>query len=126
MSFPRVLDQSIGSLDGCATLFTQQCNSCRYCVFPVSCICPQCGGTDLRKEPLSSTGTVFSWTVIHRGGKGMRVPYILAIADFPEGPRIFSQVDAPPQKMRSGMTVSIKFGTPPAGAPVDSYYFEPT
>ncbi len=124
MSFPSVLEQSIVQADGHPALLVQHCDSCRATAFPVSSICPRCGGKNLHTEPLSATGTVFSWTVIHRGGKGMRVPYIVALADFPEGPRIFSQVAALPEQMKSGMNVRIVFGTPPAGAPADSYYFE--
>jgi uncharacterized OB-fold protein len=123
MSRPTALERSIGDADGRTTLFAQHCRHCGMVLFPVGKICARCGGTELDKRPLSPTGSVFSWTAVHRAAPGWRVPYVVALVDFPEGPRVFAQVKALPNAMRSGMPVHLAFGSPPAGLPNDGYYF---
>jgi uncharacterized OB-fold protein len=123
MSRPTALEGSIGDADGRTTMFAQHCRRCGMVLFPIGKICAGCGGTELDKRPLSPTGSVFSWTVVHRAAPGWRVPYVVALVDFAEGPRVFAQVEAVSSAVRSGMPVCVAFGRPPAGQPDDAYYF---
>ncbi|MEA1930841.1 Zn-ribbon domain-containing OB-fold protein [Halohasta litorea] len=47
-------------------------------------VCPHSGATDLSREPLSETGTVETYTVVHVGATAFDddTPYISAIVDF--------------------------------------------
>jgi uncharacterized OB-fold protein len=123
MSRPPALERSIASVDGRTALFASHCRGCGRVLFPVGSVCAQCGGADLDRQALSPTGSVFAWTAVHRAAPGWKVPYVVALVDFPEGPRIFAQVDAAPEAMRSGMPVRVAFGRPPAGQPDDAYCF---
>ena len=124
MSHPA-LEHSVGEHAGRTALFAQRCRGCGTTLFPVGSDCPDCGGSDLERVALSAGGSVFSWTAIHRAAAGWKVPYVVALVDFPEGPRIFAQVRADAAAMRSGMPVELAFGTPPAGHPADAYFFVP-
>lgn len=110
MSRPPALEGSIGEVDGQRALFAQCCRGCGKVLFPVGRMCAACGGTELDKRPLSPAGTVFSWTAVHRAAPGWRVPYVVALVDFAEGPRIFAQVEADSATMRCGMPLRLAFG----------------
>jgi uncharacterized protein len=119
------LAASIGEHDGRTVLFAQRCGRCGMTLFPLGTECPGCGGDRRDRLAVSSSGTVFSWTAVHRAGTGWKTPYVVALVDFPEGPRVFGQVQADATAMRSGMRVPLAFGTPPAALPSQGYYFVP-
>lgn len=106
-------------------LVAQRCTGCGFVLFPAGDCCPSCGSGAVEPQPLSDHGEVFSWTVIHRAAAGWKAPYVVALVDFPEGPRVFAQMQADPAAMHHGLPVHLAFGTPPAGRPEDSYYFVP-
>lgn len=126
MTLPTVLSGSIATRDGGRVLLAQRCHACGVTTFPVATQCPRCGTDAPEPVELASPARVFSWTVIHRAAAGLRTPYVVALADFDAGPRLFAQVDAPAETMHSGMAVDLAFGSAPAGAPADAYYFVPT
>lgn len=47
-------------------------------------VCPECGTSELSEEPLPSTGTLRTFTVVHVGSPvfAADVPYVTAIAEF--------------------------------------------
>jgi len=120
-----VMVRGVEVIDAQRTLMAGRCAACGRVRFPPGSMCPDCGGADVRRVALSRTARVFSWTEIHRAGKGWQVPYVVALADFPEGPRVFAQVQAAAARMAVGMAVRVSFGRPPAGLPADAWYFEP-
>ena len=122
---PSALKESVEISGDRGALFGQRCRHCGMTLFPIREMCPQCGGSDLERRALSGVGKVFSWSAVHRAAAGWKVPYTIALVDFPEGPRIFSQVRADASSMRVGMDVRVAFGRPPAGQPEDVYYFVP-
>lgn len=125
MSGADVMARASCHVAGRRTLVAGRCGGCGRVRFPAGAMCPDCGASEIQLVPLSDTARVFSWTQIHRAGPGWQVPYIVALADFPEGPRIFAQVRAEAAGMAVGMNVQVRFGRPPAGLPVDAWYFEP-
>ncbi len=125
MSLPTVLASSVQTQGDRPHLLAQCCKACGVTTFPIAVMCSRCGHDGLERVELSGSANVFSWTQIHRGGAGMKTPYIVALADFESGPRLFAQVHAEPAQMRTGMPVKLAFGVPPAGAPADAYYFVP-
>lgn len=75
------------------------CEDCGEPSLPPRRICPACGGTSLTERPLSSTGTVVSFTEIAVTIPAFHgtTPYTVVIAEFPEGVRLTGQLrgDAP-------------------------------
>ncbi|BAL90925.1 hypothetical protein AMIS_57050 [Actinoplanes missouriensis 431] len=70
------------------TLVLQFCRSCRrYQHYPRP-ICVSCGGDDLWSVEAAGTGTVDSFTVVHRAD----VPYMLARVRLAEGPIVLTHL----------------------------------
>lgn len=77
------------------TLVLQQCESCQRHQFYPRAACSHCGAMELRWEPVSGRGQVYSYTVVHRSGvPGWRgeVPYVVALVELDEGPRMQTNV----------------------------------
>lgn len=58
-------------------------------------LCPHCWSTDLDWVQASGRGTVHSFTVIRRAPAqafASRVPYVVALVDLEEGPRMMSNI----------------------------------
>lgn len=78
-------------------LAVQRCTACaRYISLPEE-ECPDCAGTDLVFETVRGTGTIFTYSVVHRTfapGFAERVPYVIAWIelDEPAGVRMFGNV----------------------------------
>lgn len=59
---------------------------------------------------VSGRGTVFSYTVIHRGHTRLDAPYICALIELEEGPLMLSQLhDIALEDVAIGMDVSVAF-----------------
>lgn len=77
------------------TLVLQRCGSCQRHQFYPRAACSHCGAMELRWEPVSGRGQVYSYTVVHRSGvPGWRdeVPYVVALVELDEGPRMQTNV----------------------------------
>lgn len=88
----------------------QCCEGCHHHVFQPRVLCPHCGGTSLRWQPVAGGGTVHSTTVVSRreadGG-----PYNVALIDLDEGVRMMSRVDEiAPQAVAIGLRVRAFIG----------------
>lgn len=59
---------------------------------------------------LSGRGTIYSYTVVRQAAARAfrdRVPYVLALIDLDEGPRMMATVDADPDAVRIGQRVRV-------------------
>jgi uncharacterized OB-fold protein len=61
----------------------------------------------------SGTGTLYTWSVIYSNDQPPfkeRVPYVAAIVDLEEGPRMMTNVlDCPFDELRVGMNLRLRF-----------------
>lgn len=58
-------------------------------------VCPACWSTAVETVEGSGRGSVYSYTVLHRAGRpGFEadVPYVIAVVELDEGPRVMSNV----------------------------------
>jgi len=74
-----------------------KCNSCGRSYFPRRAICPICHRKSVGKmEPikLKGTGKIFSLTEVHEAPEGLALqkPYVVAMVEFDEGPKVTGQV----------------------------------
>ena len=71
------------------------CESCKTSYFPTRKLCPKCRrkGKIVSKQ-FSGRGTVYSFTEVSSGPVGfeLEAPYVLAIVELEEGPRLTAQV----------------------------------
>ncbi|MFD7665432.1 OB-fold domain-containing protein [Streptomyces sp. NPDC059788] len=84
--------------------------------------CPRCWSEDVGWEEASGRATLYTWSVVHRNDLppfGERVPYVAAVVDLAEGPRMMTEVvDCPEAELRIGMPLRVRFRTEDETAPV--------
>ena len=88
----------------------QRCSSCGTVVWFPQRHCPSCWTTDFDLFDAVGTGTVYSFTVIHRGNGDFRnaAPFVLAYVELTEGPRVLTNVvDCDPSTVHIGMAVEM-------------------
>lgn len=89
----------------------QHCAACKAFIYYPRDRCPTCFSQNLEWKPVSGHGKVYSYTVVRRAsarsfGDG---PYVLAIVQLDEGPRITTNIVASPEQVRVDMPVSVYF-----------------
>ncbi|MEV5594947.1 OB-fold domain-containing protein [Streptomyces sp. NPDC052496] len=77
--------------------------------------CPRCWSEDVAWEEASGRATLYTWSVVHRNDLppfGERVPYVAAVVDLAEGPRMMTEVvECPEAALRIGMPLRVHFRT---------------
>lgn len=74
-------------------LVVQACSDCGHRQHHPRAICTSCGATDLGVIEASGRGRIASWTVVHRApDPRLAVPYVLALVDLDEGPRLLTRL----------------------------------
>lgn len=99
--------------DGCreGQLLLQSCQTCDKSQFYPRVVCSHCGASTLHWTPASGRGSVASFTIVRRAvSQAYDAPYVLALIDLAEGPRMMSQViDVDIDTMTVGIEVSVAF-----------------
>lgn len=93
-------------------LTIQRCQACGHLQHPPRAVCGACGAADLAFGPVSGRGTVYSFTVVERALlPELRpfVPYVIALVDLDEGPRLLALLRADPPELRIDMPVQVAF-----------------
>lgn len=90
-----------------------RCGSCNRVFFPPRLVCPSCRRIGkLEPQKLSGLGKIVSFTVIHVAAEGFedQVPYVLAVVELEEGPKLTAQVtDCDPSEVKIGDEVEMVF-----------------
>ncbi|KOT92633.1 hypothetical protein ADK86_19895 [Streptomyces sp. NRRL F-5755] len=77
--------------------------------------CPRCWSEDVTWEEASGRATLYTWSVVHRNDLppfGERVPYVAAVVDLAEGPRMMTEiVGCAEVGLRIGMELRVRFRT---------------
>lgn len=90
----------------------QRCDQCAYVRWPPSPLCPECladGGT---WTEVSRRGAIWSYCVYdHCYDEAFRdaVPYVVALVELEDGPRLITNILAPPESVEVGLTVEAVF-----------------
>ena len=96
-----------------AKLRLPRCRDCGRAHFYPRAICPHCRSANLEWIDAAGTGTVFSYTVVHRAPSpafAVLVPYAVAIVALDEGPHLMSNiVGCPADDVCIGMKVGARF-----------------
>lgn len=89
----------------------QRCGACAKFIYYPRPRCPHCFSDQLRWEPVSGRGTLYSYTVVYRASTRSfaDAPYVLAIVELAEGPRMTTNIVAEPEKLKVGMPVQVYF-----------------
>ena len=99
--------------DGCAegVLRLQKCSQCGNFQFYPRVICSHCGADQPDWVDASGHGTIASFSIVRRAiTKAYDAPYVVALIDLDEGPRMMSNViGCDPDAVAIGQRVSVTF-----------------
>lgn len=75
--------------------------------------CPYCWSEDVVWEAAGGRATLYTWSIVHLNDLPPfrdRLPYVAAVVDLAEGPRMMTEViDCPAQGLRIGMPLKVGF-----------------
>jgi uncharacterized protein len=89
-----------GVAAGAVRLRGSRCPACRAMAFPGRVVCGACGCRSLDPAELSGLGRVHAFTTVHTPPAGFDRPYLAAVVDLDEGPRVFAMLTAEPGRGR--------------------------
>jgi len=75
-----------------------KCEACGAFIFPLKDFCPECGSEKLKTVEFTKKGEIKTFTIIRVAPEGFHSPYVVAIVELPEGPRIMGNLDHDPEK----------------------------
>ncbi len=105
----------------------QRCAECDTPRFPPKPVCSNCWSEASREVEASGAGTVYSYTIVHRGGSpafSADGPYAIVLVDLDEGVRVMSNlIHCDLEAIEVGMPVRMVFEDVTAEATL--YRFEP-
>ncbi|HEV2781742.1 MAG TPA: bifunctional MaoC family dehydratase N-terminal/OB-fold nucleic acid binding domain-containing protein [Actinophytocola sp.] len=89
----------------------QRCGACHTLRHPPGPACPECGALKPEYIVASGEGEVYSYVVHHHPPvPGKELPFVVALAELPEGVRILAELrDVPAKDVRVGLPVRISF-----------------
>lgn len=111
---PRISPDNAPFWEGCreGRLMLPTCTECGRAHLPPGPVCPFCLSSALDWREAKGTGTISTWTVVHKVWFPIfadRVPYNVIQVELDEGPRLTARLvesDAPP---KVGQGVSVLF-----------------
>jgi uncharacterized OB-fold protein len=112
---PSPDDETQPFWDACreGALLMKRCLTCGEAHYYPRPFCPRCWGQDVEWEQASGRATLYTYSVVHRNDLPPwpdRVPYVAAVVDLEEGPRMLSNVvDCEPGDLRIGMALEVTF-----------------
>ena len=80
-------------------LVIKRCHDCGQALPPEEAVCTTCSHTELAWAPAAGTGTLVTWTVVHRAPNAAYadvVPYTVGVVELTEGPWLYARIDAEP------------------------------
>ncbi len=91
-----------------------RCRKCGQKYFPPQMDCPKCLDSDVEWFEIKGQGKLTTYSMVHYGPTGFEddVPYLVAVAEFEDGVKIFSRLS---KKVSEG---DIKVGMPVKVVPV--------
>ncbi len=96
--------------DGPAHLVAWCCEACGALYFDRRNACARCSGRSFGRRTLARTGVVRTFTIVHRAGPGVEVPYVSAVVDLDGGGAVkanLRDVAPDPEAVRVGMPVEL-------------------
>ena len=95
------------------TLLIRHCSDCGRFHFYPRPFCPVCWSTNVEWVEASGRATLYTWSVVRRNDLppfNERVPYVAAVVDLDEGPRMMTNVvDCDFDALEVGMPLEVVF-----------------
>lgn len=90
----------------------QRCRECTNAYFYPRPLCPNCGSGDVEWFTASGRATLASYIISERAAPGFEAPYVIAIVELQEGPRMMTNVvgvDPTPDNLELDMPFMVQF-----------------
>jgi uncharacterized OB-fold protein len=92
----------------------QRCRACTTTYFPPQPFCPTCSSDDVEIVRASGRGSLYSYVISHRAAPGFEAPYVIAVVQLHEGPRLLSNlvgVPPDPDMLRLDLALEVVYET---------------
>lgn len=129
MDIPTIEAESRPYWDAAAEgrLLLRQCQDCGAIHHYPRPFCPTCWSDDVAWIEASGSATLYTWSTVFRNDMAPfdeRVPYVAAVVDLAEGPRMMTNVvDVDPDALEIGMALQVAFR--PIGGDLTAPVFTP-
>jgi uncharacterized protein len=94
-------------------LLIKRCRACGRPHFYPRTFCPHCWSEDVDWEEASGRATLYTYSIVHRNDLPPfpeRVPYVAAVVDLEEGPRMLTNVvDCDFDALEIGMALAVTY-----------------
>jgi uncharacterized OB-fold protein len=90
----------------------QRCRACSQAYFYPRPYCPQCGSADVEWFTATGRATLASYIISERAAPGFEAPYVIAIVQLEEGPRMMTnivEVEPVPERLVLDMPLEVRF-----------------
>lgn len=97
-------------LEGAPHLVARACTSCGALFFDRRNACARCGAQEFEPKALATTGTVRSFTIVHRAAPNVAVPYVSSVIELDGGGVVKANIvdaGADAEKFELGMPVRL-------------------
>ena len=92
-------------------VMTTRCRRCHNITFPPKKDCPRCRSSEVEWVEIKEIGKLNAFTTVQYGPAGFedKVPYTLAVVEFPNGIKIFGEIDKriPDNDIKMGMNLKV-------------------
>ncbi len=108
-------------------LTVSSCRSCARKSLYMRPFCPHCWSEEVEPMPASGRAQLYTWSVVHQNAAPFdaRTPYVLAMVDLEEGPRLMTVLqNCPVENLQPEMDLILAFREDEDGFIVP--VFEPT
>ncbi len=87
-----------------------RCNACGKAYFYPRPFCPKCWSDDVLWEDASGDAILYTWSIVHVNDLPPfheRVPYVTAIVELAEGPRMMTNIEGDTDELKGGMPLRV-------------------
>lgn len=94
-------------------LLIRRCGACGRAHHYPREFCPYCWSEEVDWQEASGRAALYTWSTVHRNDLppfGARTPYVAAVVDLAEGPRMMTQVvECAAEELRAGLPLRVTF-----------------
>jgi uncharacterized protein len=94
---------------GAVRLLASRCTRCGATYLPAIATCASCRGREFTSQPLSHSGTLYSYTIVRDAGGAWPDVYAIGYVDFPENVRVCGHLrETSDAQLRVGMPMGVE------------------